>query len=163
MLTEQELKTAARIHFEAEAARDVDMIADTVDDHVEYHVVSPFYPDDPRAEHKISGKQAVRDLWTGYYELFGHHHIECLEDEMITFPEKGLVFCNVRITTTPSQDFEGFPAGKPFSYTVGAMCSYNEAGKMTSETVYGSMGKVLGGIRRMHDFLAEEQARSAAA
>ncbi len=158
LLTEQRLKAIAKQHFDAEDARNVEAISETVADDVEYLVAEPWYPDDPLVGPRISGRQAVRDLWTGYYEKFDEIKIECNEDEMVAFPERNLVFCHVRITATPNEEFEGFPAGKPFCSQVGAMCAYNDAGEMISETVYGDIGKVLGGLRRMREFLAETNA-----
>ena len=160
MLTEAQLKAAAKEHFAAEEARDVEWIGRTVAENVEYIVLEPGYSDDPlrapgAAEGNTTGRQAVKDLWTNYYEIFHNHRILCRDEDMYVIPDRNLVFCNVRITATPTQDFEGFPANKEFSYTVGALCAYNDEGKMTRETVYGSMGRVLMGLRRMREWASE--------
>lgn len=155
MLTEQQLKAAAKKHFDAEDARDLDLIVETVSEDVEYLVREPYYPDDDQAITRRFGQGAVRDLWSGYYDRFDSIKIECLEEEMVAFPERGLVFCHVKILATPNQDFFGFPAGKAIRSMVGAMCQFNDEGKMTSETVYGDMGAVLNGVARMREYLKE--------
>lgn len=156
MLTEKQLKDALKEHFDAEARRDIPGILDTVTDDIEYHVIGPYYPDDPvKKTATAQGREAVRRLWETYYSKFLSYQIECPEEEMLVWPERGLVFAQVRITATPAVDFEGFPAGKPFRYRTGALCAFDDNGKMTSETVYGSLGQVLVDFRRMREFLAE--------
>jgi len=155
MLTEKQLMAAAKEHFAAEDARDLARLARTVSDDVEYLVREPYYPDDPGAITKRQGQGAVLDLWSGYYERFDAIRIECEEEDMVAFPGRNLVFCNVKILATPNQDFFGFPAGKPIRSLVGALCKFNDDGKMTSEAVYGDMGAVLTGVARMRAFLGK--------
>ena len=154
MLSAEQMKKAALEHFEAEAQLDVDWICDTVSDNAEYEVVAPWYNDDPlRKGMSTEGRKAVRELWQGALETFAHYHIECREDEMLVVAERNMVFAQVRITVTPKQDFEGLPGGKPFSYKAGALCTFDESGKLCKETVFGSMPTVLMGLRRMREFV----------
>lgn len=156
MLSEARLKQALIEHFDAELQRDVDWIRRTVAEDVEYHVIGPHYPDDPQTKAETaSGRDAVGQLWENYYRKFSEYKIECTEDDMLAFPERNLVFAHVRITATPAEDFEGFPAGKPFSYQTGALCEFDDSGEMVKETVFGSLGQVLMDLRRMREFLAE--------
>jgi hypothetical protein len=146
MLDDKRLKSLLREHFDAEAARDVQWIKKTV----------AYYPDDPVKKAKnAEGREAVGQLWENYFRKFRSYQIECGEESMYTWPEQGLVFAKVSITAIPAEDFEGFPAGKPFCYRTGALCWFNELGEMTKEMVFGSLGQVLLDLRRMHDFLAE--------
>jgi hypothetical protein len=156
MLTEQRLKELLREHFDAEAQRDVQWIMDTVSHDCEYNVIGPFYPDDPIKKGKTAdGRAAVGALWENYYRKFASYEIDCPDENMIAWPEQGLIFANVNITATPKVDFEGFPAGKPFCYQTGALCWFDENGEMTREKVFGSLGQVLMDLRRMRDFLEE--------
>lgn len=156
MLTEQRLKELLREHFDAEAQRDVQWIKDTVSLDCEYNVIGPYYPDDPVKKAKTAdGREAVGRLWENYYRKFSSYQIDCGEDDMIAWPEQGLIFAQVRITATPAEDFEGFPAGKPFCYQTGALCWFDDNGEMTREKVFGSLGQVLMDLRRMRDFLGE--------
>ena len=75
---------------------------------------------------------------------------------MLTWPERNQVLALVTITATPAEEFEGLPAGVPFTYSVAALCDYDDDAKMTKETIYGNMAIVTWGIRRMHEFLAEQ-------
>jgi hypothetical protein len=156
MLDDKRLKSLLREHFDAEAARDVQWIKKTVAQDCEYEVIGPYYPDDPVKKAKnAEGREAVGQLWENYFRKFRSYQIECGEESMYTWPEQGLVFAKVSITAIPAEDFEGFPAGKPFCYRTGALCWFNELGEMTKEMVFGSLGQVLLDLRRMHDFLAE--------
>jgi len=158
MLTDQQLKTLLRAHFDAEAARDVQWIKNTVSADCEYEVIGPYYPDDPVKKAKnAEGREAVGRLWENYFRKFQSYQIECGEDDMFTWPEQGLVFARVSITATPAEDFEGFPAGKPFCYRTGALCWFDAKGEMTKEMVFGSLGQVLMDLRRMRDFLAQAE------
>lgn len=162
MLTEQQLKMAAKNHFDAEEARDIDWIARTVTEDVYYLVASPWYPDDPAAaESRISGRQAVCDLWEGYFERFNEIQLSAPLEKMIAFPDKNLVFCHLDIRATPIDDFEGFPGGKPWCSEVAALCVFNDDSVMISETVYGDVGKVMLGLGRMREFLQEGEAVAA--
>jgi len=159
MLTPVQLKKALKEHFDAELARDVQWICDTVTEDAEYHVIGPCYPDDPvKKKATAQGREAVRQLWINYFKNFSSYAIQCEEKDM--FPLAGennenLIFARVSITATPANDFEGFPAGKPFSYKTGALCTFDDHGKLTMETVFGSLGQVLMDFRRMREFLAE--------
>lgn len=156
MLDDKRLKRLLRDHFDAEAARDVPWIKNTVSQDCEYEVIGPYYPDDPVKKAKnAEGREAVGQLWENYFRKFQSYHIKCGEENMNTWPEEGLVFARVSITATPAEDFEGFPAGKPFCYRTFALCWFNDQGEMTKEMVYGSMGQILFDLRRMHDHLAE--------
>jgi hypothetical protein len=156
MLSEAQLKRHLQDHFDAERARDVDWIVDTISEHAEYYVVGPHYPDDPvRKKATAEGREAVRQLWINYFSKFSSYDIQCREEDMLAFPERNIVWAQVSITATPAQDFEGFPAGKPFCYRTAALCHFDDDGKLTKETVYGSLGQVLMDFRRMRDFLAE--------
>lgn len=160
MLTPEQLKKALKEHFDAEAARDVQWICDTVTQDAEYHVIGPFYPDDPvKKKATAQGREAVRQLWINYFESFSEYAIECPESEMFPIAGTNLIFARVSITATPAHDFEGFPAGKPFCYRTGALCEFNDEGKLTMETVFGSLGQVLFDFRRMREFLAESGAK----
>jgi len=162
MLTSKKLKELLREHFDAEQQRDVQWIKDTVSHDCEYEVIGPYYPDDPIKKGKTAeGREAVGALWENYFRKFSSYEIECGEEDMIAMPEEGLVFAKVSITATPAEDFEGFPAGKPFKYRTGALCWFDESGEMTKEMVFGSLGQVLIDLRRMRDFLAEPAAASA--
>jgi hypothetical protein len=157
MLTDQRLKDLLRKHFDAEAQRDVQWIMDTVSLDCEYDVIGPCYPDDPvKKEKTAKGRSAVGALWENYYRKFARYEIDCPNENMITWPEQGLVFAQVNICATPSEEFEGFPAGKPFRYQTGALCWFGENGEMTREKVFGSLGQVLMDLRRMRDFLDED-------
>jgi hypothetical protein len=157
MLAAEQLKKATLEHFAAESALDVDWVCDTVAHGAAYEVVAPFYADDPqRRGMATEGKQAVRDLWQGALDHFSDYRIECLEDELLIVPERSMVFAQVLIAVTPKQDFEGFPAGKPISYKVGALCEFDADGKLSRETVFGSMPTVLKGLRRMREHLASQ-------
>ena len=159
MLTEAQLKRIMKEHFDAEAARDVDWICDTVTEDCVYNVIGPWYPDDPvKRGPSAQGREAVRQLWINYFNTFSDYSIVCPEEEMVAFPEQRMVMARVKITATPNEDFEGFPAGKAFCYNTCALCGFDENGKMTYETVYGSLGQVLYDFRRMREFLAEESA-----
>lgn len=156
MLDEKKLKSLLREHFDAEQGRDVDWIKETVSHDCEYEVIGPYYPDDPVKKAKTAeGREAVGQLWENYFRKFSSYQIECGDEDMIAWPEQGLVFAKVSITATPAVDFEGFPAGKPFCYKTGALCWFDENGEMTKEMVFGSLGQVLMDLRRMRDFLAE--------
>ena len=160
MLTPEQLKKALKEHFDAEAARDVQWICDTVTQDAEYHVIGPYYPDDPvKKKATAQGREAVRQLWINYFENFAEYAIECPESEMFPIADTNLIFARVSITATPSHDFEGFPAGKPFCYRTGALCEFNDEGKLIMETVFGSLGQVLFDFRRMREFLAESGAK----
>lgn len=157
MLTAEQLKRAAQEHFEAEAALDVDWVCDTVAADASYEVVAPCYAEDGRRKgQRTIGRSHVRDLWTGALETFSNYVIECREDEMIILPERSMVFAQVRIAVTPKEEFEGFPAGKPISYKVGALVEFDQEGKLSKETVYGSIPTVLAGLRRMREHLREQ-------
>lgn len=154
MLTAETLKKAMLDHFEAEAQLDVDWVCDTVAENAEYEVVAPFYADDPQRKGVATeGKQAVRELWQGALERFQEYSIECREDEMLIMPERNMVFAQVHISVTPIDDFEGFPAGKAISYRTGALCVFDDEGKLAKETVFGSMPTVMMGLGRMREFL----------
>lgn len=160
MLSIEQLKKATLEHFEAESALDVDWVCDTVTDGAEYEVVAPFYADDPqRMGVATEGRSAVRALWSGALQRFARYQIECREEELVLIPERNTVFAQVRIAVTPKEDFEGFPAGRPISYKTGALCVFDDNGKLAKETVFGSMPTVLLGLRRMRDFLAQSEAR----
>lgn len=162
MLNEKKLKELLHEHFEAEAQRDVDWIKRTVSHDCEYEVIGPYYPDDPVKKAKTAeGREAVGQLWENYYRKFSSYEIECDDDDMIAWPDKNLVFARVRIRATPAEDFEGFPAGKPFRYQTGALCWFNDGGEMTKEMVFGSLGQVLMDLRRMREYLAESEAQAA--
>jgi steroid delta-isomerase-like uncharacterized protein len=161
MLSAERLREIVEEHFEAENSRDLQAIVDTVDDHVEYHVKSPSYPDDTTPFGVTSGAESVRRLWENLYETFTDYRIAV--DDVLTYPERNQALALVTITATPKDEFEGLPAGKPFRYSVAALCDYNDDGLMTRETVYGNMAIVIWGLRRMREFLdAEEQAEKAA-
>ena len=161
MLTEQRLKQLLREHFDAEAARDVTWIKNTVSADCEYEVIGPYYPDDPVKKAKTAeGREAVGLLWENYFRKFSSYQIECGDADMLAWPEQGLVFSKVSITATPAEDFEGFPAGKPFCYRTGALCWFDDSGAMTKEMVFGSLGQVLMDLRRMRDFLAQSQTKT---
>lgn len=156
MLTHVQLKKALADHFDAERRRDVDSIVDTLAADAVYHVVGPHYPDDPLRQHATAeGREAVRQLWVKYFRKFSSYQIECGEDDMLAWPERNIVFAQVQITATPAEDFEGFPAGKPFCYRTGALCHFDDSGRLTHETVFGSLGQVLMDFRRMREFLVE--------
>jgi hypothetical protein len=162
MLTPEQLKRATLEHFAAESQLDVDWVCDTVAAHANYEVVAPCYDDDPQAMGRATvGKQAVRELWQGALDRFAEYRIECLEDELLIVPEQAMVFAQVRIAVTPKEDFEGFPAGKPISYKVGALCHFDAQGKLARETVFGSMPTVLMGLRRMREFLRDSAGATA--
>jgi len=159
MLSEAKLKSLLHEHFDAEAARDVQWIKNTVSQDCEYEVIGPYYPDDPVKKAKnAEGREAVGQLWENYFRKFLAYQIECRDEDMFTWPEQGLVFAKVSITAIPAEDFEGFPANKPFCYRTGALCWFNDQGEMTKEMVFGSLGQVLMDLRRMRDFLAETKA-----
>ena len=154
MLSREQLMQATLDHFEAEARLDVDWVCDTVTEHAEYEVVAPFYADDPeRKGVATEGRKAVRELWDGALQRFAHYHIECGKDDLLIIPERNMVFAQVRIAVTPKEDFEGFPAGKAIHYKTGALCLFDDNGKLTKETVFGSLPTVILGLRRMRDFL----------
>lgn len=154
MLTYDQLKKATMEHFEAEAQLDVDRVCDTVTEHAQYEVVAPFYADDPQRKGVATeGRHAVRELWDGALQRFARYQIECREDELLVIPERNMVFAQVRIAVTPKEDFEGFAAGKPIHYKTGALCVFDDNGKLCKETVFGSMPTVILGLRRMRDFL----------
>lgn len=155
MLSADQLRAACVEHFIAENNRSVDEIISTVDDDVEYHVMSPRYPDDPEPFGVTAGAEAVRQMWVNLYEMFNPYIIEWDENEWMVDSAKGQVFARVRITATPVNEFEGLPAGKPVQYNVAALCDFNDEGKMTRETVYGNLAIVIWGIRRMREFLAQ--------
>ena len=157
MLTEKRLKALMTEHFEAEARRDVEWIKRTVSHDCEYEVIGPYYPDDPVKKAKTAdGRDAVGQLWEKYFQKFSSYEIDCPEDNMLAWPQQNVVFAQVRIRATPAVEFEGFPAGKPFCYQTGARCWFNDAGEMTREKVFGSLGQVLMDLRRMRDFLGTE-------
>jgi hypothetical protein len=85
--------------------------------------------------------------------MFASYEIDCPDENMLAWPEKNLVFAQVRIRATPAVAFEGFPAGKPFCYQTGALCWFNDKGEMTREKVFGSLGQVLMDLRRMREHL----------
>jgi hypothetical protein len=153
MLTHDQLYQAVYDHFEAEMCRDVDAIIDTVTDDVEYHIKSPRYVDDPEPFGVTASAEGVRQLWINLYKTFSDYQIEI--DDVLTWPERNEALAMVTITATPAEEFEGLPAGTPFTYSVAALCTYNEDAKMTRETIYGNMAIVTWGIRRMHEFLDE--------
>lgn len=158
MLSAEQLMKATQEHFEAEAQLDVDWVCSTVTEHASYEVVAPFYADDPlRKGVSTEGRQAVRELWHGALQLFERYEIRCDEHDMIIIPERSMVFAQVHISVTPKEPFEGFPAGRAISYKVGALCRFDDDGKLASETVFGSMPTVLMGLRRMREFLARQQ------
>ena len=110
MLTEMKLKQLLREHFDAEAARDVSWIKDTVSVDCEYEVIGPYYPDDPVKKAKTAeGREAVGQLWENYFRKFSSYQIECGESDMLAWPEQGLVFGRVSITATPGRGLRGFP------------------------------------------------------
>lgn len=154
MLSADELRRVCVEHFEAENHRSVDEIIATVDDEVEYHVMSPRYPDDPKPFGVTAGAEAVRQMWVNLYRMFDPYVIEWDEKDWMVDPARSQVFARVRITATPVQDFEGLPAGKPVQYNVAALCDFNSEGRMTRETVYGNLAIVFWGIKRMREFLA---------
>lgn len=159
MLTIEQLKKATMEHFEAEAKLDVDRVCDTVTEYAEYEVVAPFYADDPQRKGVATeGRAAVRELWDGALHRFSHYKIRCDEEDLVIIPERNMVFAQVHIAVTPMDDFEGFPAGKPISYKTGALCLFDDKGKLAKETVFGSMPTVLLGLRRMREFLVERAA-----
>ncbi len=163
MLTEQRLKSLMTEHFEAEAQRDVDWIKRTVSQDCEYEVIGPYYPDDPVKKAKTAdGRAAVGALWEKYFQKFSSYEIDCPEDQMLAWPELRVVFAQVRIRATPAQDFMGFPGGKPFCYQTGALCWFNDAGEMTREKVFGSLGQVLMDLQRMREFLDSTPSSAAA-
>lgn len=151
MLTHEQLHDAVVAHFVAENSRSVDAIVDTVADDVEYHVKSPHYPDDPVPFGVTASAEGVRKLWTELYETFSSYDIHI--DDVLTWPERNQALALVTITATPAREFEGLPAGRPFRYSVAALCDYDDDAKMTRETVYGNMAIVTWGIRRMHEFI----------
>lgn len=159
MLSHDQLRAAVTEHFEAEAGRDVDAVVATVADDVEYHVKSPHYPGDPVPFGVTASAAGVRKLWEDLYGLFSRYQIDI--DDILTWPERNQALALVTITATPAAAFEGLPAGKPFRYSVAALCDYDDNGKMTREVVYGNMAIVTWGIRRMHEFLAEQGTASA--
>mgnify|MGYP006207912477 CR=1 FL=1 len=156
MLTHEQLYEAVVEHFDAEMGRDLDGIIDTVTPDVEYHVKSPRYVDDPVPFGVTASAEGVRGLWINLYETFSDYQIEI--DDVLTWPERNQALALVTITATPAEDFEGLPAGVPYTYSVAALCDYDDNAKMTKETVYGNMAIVTWGIRRMHEFLAEKAA-----
>ena len=159
MLTPVQLKKALTEHFDAEAARDVDWICDTVTENAEYHVIGPYYPDDPvKKKATAQGREAVRQLWINYFKNFSSYAIQCDQQDMFPIAGTNLIFARVSITATPANDFEGFPAGKPFCYKTGALCEFDDDSKLCMETVFGSLGQVLFDFRRMREFLAESSA-----
>jgi hypothetical protein len=163
MLTEARLKSLMHEHFDAEAARDVQWIKNTVSHDCEYEVIGPYYPDDPVKKAKTAeGREAVGQLWENYFRKFAAYQIVCGDEDMFAWPEQGLVFARVSITAIPAEDFEGFPAGKPFCYRTGALCWFDESGAMTKEMVFGSLGQVMMDMRRMREFLAESKAGTGA-
>ena len=161
MLTPEQLKRAVLEHLAAENARDVDAVLGTATDDVEYHVFGPHYPDDPHVNAvAAAGREALRDFWERNYALFAGYLAECEDGDIIAVPDRNLAIATIRVTLTPARDFEGLPAGRPFrSYSV-AEFRFDAAGKLTRETIYGSLGFVLAGLRRMREFLAEEAARA---
>ena len=154
MLTADDLRRICVEHFVAENNRSVEEIIATVDEDVEYHVMSPGYPDDPEPFGVTSGEAAVRQMWVNLYSMFDPYQIEWDESEWMVDAAKGQVFARVMITATPLQNFEGLPAGKPFRYRVAALCDFNQEGRMTRETIYGNLAIVFWGINRMREFLA---------
>ena len=158
MLTHEQLREAVVEHFRAENSRSVDEIVATVHDDVEYVVKSPRYVDDPQPFGVTKSAGGVRDLWINLYKLFGSYEISI--DDILTWPERNQALALVTIVATPTEEFEGLPAGKPFTYSVAALCDYADDGRMTRETVYGNMAIVTWGIRRMHEFLGTDHAAS---
>lgn len=158
MLTESQLKALMHAHFEAEEKKDIPWIKRTVSADCEYEVIGPYYPDDPVKKGKTAdGREAVGQLWENYFRKFSSYEIDCPDENMLAWPEKNLVFAQVRIRATPAIDFEGFPAGKPFCYQTGALCWFNDHGEMTREKVFGSLGQVLMDLRRMRDHLESSE------
>ncbi len=155
MLTHEQLRDAVNEHFRAENSRDVDAIVASVTEDVEYHVKSPSYPDDVFPFGVTASAEGVRQLWTDLYETYSSYEISV--DDVLTWPERNQALALVTILATPAEDFEGLPAGKPFTYSVAALCDYNDDAKMTRETVYGNFAIVTWGINRMRQFLAESQ------
>jgi hypothetical protein len=156
VLTSEQLRAAVEEHFRAENSRSVDAIIDTVTEDIEYHVKSPRYLDDTAPFGVTASAAGVRKLWTDLYETFSSYDITL--DDVLTWPERNQALALVTIVATPAREFEGLPAGKPISYSVAALCDYDDAGKMTRETVYGNFAIVSWGIRRMREFLAGEGA-----
>ena len=160
MLSVERLRELAEEHFVAENNRNVQAIMDTVADDVEYHVKSPAYVDDHRPFGVTSGSDGVRRLWEDLYETFSDYQI--VLDDVLAWPERNQALALVTITATPAKEFEGLPAGKPFTYSVAALCDYNDEGEMTRETVYGNLAIVIWGLRRMREHLDEQVAPQSA-
>ncbi|WP_166459834.1 nuclear transport factor 2 family protein [Amycolatopsis pithecellobii] len=153
-MSAERIRELAHEHLEAENSRDLAAIDHTLDPRVEYHVMSPRYPDDPTPYQVDDGSESYLGLWTNLYESFESYHL--VMDECIAIPERNLavVFCTV--TATPSVDIFGLPAGREYTCPTAAVMQFDDNGAMRAETAYGNLVAVSRGMRRMREFLAGE-------
>jgi len=150
MLTADRLRDLAAEHFAAENSRDLDAIAATIHDDVDYVVKAPSYPDDPTPFGVLSGAASYLDVWRTLYTQFSDYSIHL--DDILPWPERNQALTLVTITAIPASEFEGLPAGKPIRYSVAALVSFDDDGEMTAETVYGNAFMLSQGLRRMREY-----------
>jgi hypothetical protein len=148
-LNAEELEAAVREHVRAEGARDLEAVRRTLDEDVEYRIMTPAYADDPSPYGTFHSAATYLKMWENLYATFSTYDIEILD--VLINVEHRRAWITLRVTATPIEDWNGLPAGKPMSWWPAAICEFDEDGIMLSETVWGSLPPFLEGFHRMRD------------
>ena len=149
-LTRQKIEQMVREHVRAEGEQDYDALRATLLKDVEYEIKTPAYPDDPTPYGHFTGDDTYIAMWRRLFEIFVSYDI-VVEDVLVDEPGKK-AWVTIKATAVPREDFHGLPKGKSMTWWSAAMCFFDDEGRMTKETVYGSFPPVMAGFLRMKEF-----------
>jgi hypothetical protein len=155
---EKVLRDAVLEHMRAEAERDMDALRQQLDENVDYLIRTPAHPDDPTPHGHFVGKETYIAMWERLYRIFERYEIAVLD--LFVDPRHGRAFIELQITATPFEEWLGLPAGQPVRWWPSAICTFDQAGRMLSETVFGSFPPIMDGYARAVTYNVERAGRS---
>ena len=152
-VTRKQLEHIMREHVRSEGEQDYEVLRGTLHPDVEYEVKAPSYPDDPSPYGKFQSADVYIEMWKRLYRMFASYKIE-VEDLQIDDSCKR-AWVRIKATAIPHEEWNGLPRGKPMCWWSAAQCDFDDEGRMTKETVYGSFPPVMAGYLRMKEFVAK--------
>ncbi|MBO0880244.1 MAG: nuclear transport factor 2 family protein, partial [Mycobacterium sp.] len=135
---------------------DLSRIAATLSVDVRYTAQAPCYADDTDPFALTDGIPGYLQVWDNLGNWFSDYTLTI--NELLPVPAMNQAVTLATVVATPAVDFEGLPAGKPYTYPVAALMEFDEDGKMAAETAYGNFIMVGLALRRMREFIGSSTA-----
>ena len=146
-LTREALEAAIREHVDAEATRDLETLRSTLDDDVAYEIKTVGNPNLGEVYGTFMGADTYIAMWERLYTIFASYEIEI--EDVLGLPELQAGLVRIQATATPFEEWRGLPAGEPVRWWAAALCFFDEGGRMTRETVYGSFPPIMDGYDKL--------------